>query len=74
MLDPNSKEIFTTFDTSSFDAQTVQAGGQEQRRRRESWPILRFSQGSTGNDEVSIRILPLPTVVSKGHWVKTQRF
>lgn len=72
MLDPNSKEIFTTFDTSSFDAQTVQAGGQDQRRRRESWPILRFSQGSSGNDEVSIRILPLPTVVSKGHWVKTK--
>lgn len=65
--------LFTSF-TTDFDnaAATAASFGGDFKRRREAWPISKFRKGASGQEELRVRILPLPTVISKGYWIRTK--
>ena len=65
--------LFTSF-TSDFDTATSASGGygNDFKRRRENWPVARFRKNQAGQEEMRVRILPLPTVITKGYWIRTK--
>lgn len=65
--------LFTSF-TTDFDQAAAGATSfsGDFKRRREAWPISKFRKGASGQEELRVRILPLPTVISKGYWIRTK--
>jgi hypothetical protein len=60
--------------TDSFDQAAENATGfGDQKKRRDSWPIVRPRKVQNGNEEMLLRILPFQTSEVAGYWLKTPK-